>query len=91
MMTYSTKGKELCVENKTICFTHSICEVKFMDAQLLVLLEIPPHSKEIDNIYAVEWNGVIRWSSPLQPSLIRRPSPLPLTKASWGILRLTTS
>lgn len=58
MMTYSTKGKELCVENKTICFTHSICEVKFTDAQLLVLLEIPPHSKEIDNIYAVGW---IRW------------------------------
>ena len=58
---YSVTENELSVGDRIISFPHCIYAVESTETQLLILLEIPPDGKETDNIYAVGWDGAIRW------------------------------
>lgn len=61
MNNFLVKRNAVLIGETSVQFPYDILEIKPVETQLLVLLKIPPHSKEIDNIYAVGWDGVIRW------------------------------
>ena len=44
---------ELRIDKKIMKFGYDIRDIKVMDNQVIVLLSIPFHESEIDNIYAV--------------------------------------
>lgn len=54
-------GNELRIDKKTMKFYYDIRDIKVGDNQVIVLLSIPLHSKEIDNIYAVSFDCKINW------------------------------
>ncbi len=61
MNEFLIQNNKLLIGKNSTQFPYNILEVKPVGSQLLVLLDVPPHSKEIDNVYAVGWDGVINW------------------------------
>ena len=52
---------ELRIDKKIMKFGYDIRDIKVMDNQVIVLLSIPFHESEIDNIYAVSLDCKINW------------------------------
>ena len=52
---------ELRIDKKIMKFGYDIRDIKVVDNQVIVLLSIPFHANEIDNIYAVSLDCKINW------------------------------
>ena len=52
---------ELRIDKKIMKFGYDIRDIKVVDNQVIVLLSIPFHTNEIDNIYAVSLDCKINW------------------------------